>query len=106
MSWDKHLCPGTSRDKITFPKNKTGKRHSETENLVIFLFWNVLFLFFVFFWESDFVPGHPGTEEFVPGFLLLPLFRDKGTPGQENFFVLGRPVPWKRYLKPFKCAKL
>jgi hypothetical protein len=32
----------------------------------------------------------PGTEEFVPGFLLLPLSRDKGTTGQENFFVLGQ----------------
>ena len=54
----------------------------------------------------DFVPGRPGTEEFVPGHLLLPLSRDKGTPGQEIFFVPGqrdngtsrpglRPVPWK-----------
>ena len=25
----------------------------------------------------DFVPGRPGTEEFVPGQLLLPLSRDK-----------------------------
>ena len=32
--------------------------------------------------ESDFVPGRPGTEEFVPGHLLLPLSRDKGIPGQ------------------------
>ena len=24
------------------------------------------------------------------GFLLLPLSQDKGTPGQENFFVLGQ----------------
>ena len=38
-------------------------------------------------WESDFVPGRPGTEKFVPGFLLLPLSWDKGTLGQENFFV-------------------
>ena len=30
----------------------------------------------------DFVPGRPGTEEFVPGQLLLPLSRDKGTAGQ------------------------
>ena len=35
-------------------------------------------------------PGRPGTEEFVPGHLLLPLSRDKGTPGQENFFVPGQ----------------
>ena len=33
-------------------------------------------------WMSDFVSGRPGTEEFVPGHLLLPLSRDKGTPGQ------------------------
>ena len=54
------------------------------------------------------VPERPGREEIVPGFLLLPLSRDKGTLGQENFFVpgqrdngtsrpgLSRDVPWKR----------
>ena len=40
---------------------------------------------FLFFWEGYFVPGRDGTEEFVPGHLLLPLSRDKGTPGQEYF---------------------
>ena len=30
-------------------------------------------VFCLFFWESDFVPRRSGTEEFVPGFLLLPL---------------------------------
>ena len=30
----------------------------------------------------DFVPGRPGIEEFVPGFLILHLTRDKGTQGQ------------------------
>ena len=45
---------------------------------------------FLFFWEGYFVPGRDGTEEFVPGHLLLPLFRDKGTPGQEFFFVPGQ----------------
>ena len=59
----------------------------------------------------DFVPGRPGTEEFVPGQLLLPLSRDKGTAGQgkcpcpgtkgqrdvPSRFVPGRPVPWKAY---------
>ena len=58
----------------------------------------------------DFVPGRPGTEEFVPGQLHLPLSRDKGTAGQgkcpcpgtkgqrdvPSRFVPGRPVPWKR----------
>jgi hypothetical protein len=62
------------------------------------------FLFFWVFWVSDFVPGRPGTEEFVPGFLLLPLSWDKGTAGQGNIFVPGRPagcpVPWKPYSEP------
>ena len=57
---------------------------------ISFLFYNVFFLFLVFFWESDFVPGRPGTEEFVPGHLLLPMYRDKGTPGREYFFVPGQ----------------
>ena len=53
---------------------------------------------FWFFWEGYFVPGRDGTEEFVPGHLLLPLSRDKGTPGQEFFLsrdkgTTGRPVP-------------
>ena len=56
----------------------------------------------VLFLESflnRFVPGRAGTEEFVPGHLLLPLSRDNGTPGQEFFFLsrdkgtTGRPVP-------------
>ena len=63
----------------------------------------------------DFVPGRPGTEGFVPGQLLLPLSRDKGTAGQAKYFCpgtkgqrdvpsrivpgrpAGRPVPWKHY---------
>ena len=61
-----------SRDKIT-PK-KPGKRLSKTEK------------------------GCSKTEVFVPGHLLLPLSRDKGTPGQEFFLsrdkgTTGRPVP-------------
>ena len=35
---------------------------------------------------SYFVSGCPGTVEFVPAFLLLPLSWDKGTLGQGNFF--------------------
>ena len=55
------------------------------------------------FWESDFVPGRPRTEDFVPRFLLLLLSRhkgtagqgfflsqDKGTSGQGTFFVLDK----------------
>ena len=37
---------------------------------------------FLIFLTFFFVPGCPGTEEFVPGFLLLFLPRDKGTAGQ------------------------
>ena len=65
------------------------------------LFKNVHFLFFGFFWESDFVPGcprtesdfvpgRPRTEEFLPRFLLLPLPRDKGTAGQGYIFFPGQ----------------
>ena len=66
------------------------------------------FFCFCSFWENDFVPGHPGTEEFVPGFLLLLLSRNKGTAGQGNFFLsrdkgtVGQEiffVPWKPLFK-------
>ena len=43
-----------------------------------FLFSNVLSCARMSFWEIDFVLGRPGTDEFVPGFLLLPLSRDTG----------------------------
>ena len=48
---------------------------------------------FLFFYEGYFVLGRDGTEEFVPGHLLLPLSRDKGTPGQE-FFCPGTKGQW------------
>ena len=38
----------------------------------------------------DFVPGRPGTEEFVPGFLLLLLFWDRWTMGRGNFIIPGQ----------------
>ena len=41
----------------------------------------------------DFVPGRPGTEEFVPGHLLLPLSRDTGT---RNIFCPGTKGQWDR----------
>ena len=47
-------------------------------------------MFFGFLGESDFVSGFPGIEEFVLGFLLLSLSRDKGTKGQGNIFVPGQ----------------
>ena len=59
---------------------KSGKWCPRTGNLVIFL-WKFLIYFF---------PGWSGTEGFVPGLLLLPLSRDKGTPEQEFFFVPGQ----------------
>ena len=71
------------------------------------LFQNVLFLFFGFFWESDFVPGCPRIEEFVPGFLLLPLSQDSGTVEQGN--ILSRDVQFlgNSNLKPLGfCAGL
>ena len=75
MCRDKLFCPGTSRDKIT-PK-KPGKRRSKTEK-----------------GHSKTGKWCPKTENpfihFVPGHLLLPLSRDKGTPGQEFFFVPGQ----------------
>ena len=46
--------------------------------------------FFSEFLKIHFVPGRPGTEGFVPGHLLLPLSRNKGTPGHEIFFVPGQ----------------
>ena len=45
------------------------------------------------FFFGDFLgffgPGRPGTEEFVPGFLHLPLSWDKGTAGQAKLFCPG-----------------
>ena len=53
---------------------------------------------FLEIFKIHFIPGRPGTEEFAPGHLLLPLSRDKGTLGQEFFLsrdkgTTGRPVP-------------
>ena len=48
---------------------------------------------------SHSVPGRPGTEQFVPGHLLLPLSRDKGTLGQENFFVPGQTHKTSRLME-------
>merc|ERR1712051_665318 len=58
------------------------------------------FLNFLKFILSRDVPGRPGTEEFVPGHLLLPLSRDKGTAelfcpgtkGQRDVPSLGNPI--------------
>ena len=58
-------------------------KNATTEKLLVQFMYKI---------ESDFVPGRPGTENFVPGFLQLSLSRDKGTPGQEKIFVPGRAL--------------
>ena len=56
---------------------------------ILAIFWPFFGHFLAIFWP--FCPaGRPGTEGFVPGHLLLPLSRDKRTPGQEKFFVPGQ----------------
>ena len=69
--------PGQSREN----NGTEGKKKSTKIEKKLKFF---LFLIFGLFWIF-FVPGRPVTEEFVPGFLLLLLSRDKGT--------TGRPVP-------------
>ena len=113
--------PGTSRGTET--KEKTLIKWNfflwfpVSEHL--FLFWNVLFCFrtsfscfrtsfscfgtsfFCFFCSfGKVILSRDGTEEFVPGHLLLPLSWDIGTSGQDFFLsrdkgTTGRPVPWK-----------
>ena len=77
--------------------------------------------------KIHFGPGCPRTEEFVPGqrdtgtriffkfilspdvpgHLLLPLSQDKGTPGQEIFFVPGqRDKGTSRPLETLVCSVL
>ena len=61
------------------------KKRKKLQFMIFFFFWQFLYFFEIFLlmrWGSDFVPGRPWTEDFVPGFLLLPLFWDKGTTGQ------------------------
>ena len=60
---------------------------------VLFLCWNILFQFSGFFWESDFVPGRPGT--FAPA--LVPGQRDSGT---RKYFCPRPKGQWSR------CHKL
>ena len=77
----------------------------KNENFDNFLiFFEIFDLFLTIFSQLgiDSVPGRPGTEDFVPGFLLLPLSRDKGhrdkkIPLSRHKGTTGRPVPWKRY---------
>ena len=65
MSRDKVICPGTSgRTKLAEKIPKKGQKCSK--------------------------PGKDALKQDVPGHLLLPLSRDKGTPGQE--FFCPRPV--------------
>ena len=51
-------------------------------------YW-MLYLGFLTGWDCA-TFCNKGTEEFVPGFLLLPFSRNKGTAGQGNVFVPGQ----------------
>ena len=62
-------------------KEKRGKNVKKSEKKRMFL---PIFPFFDIFFDNKvviLVPGRPGTQEFVPGFLILPLSWDKGTAG-------------------------
>ena len=56
-----------------------------------FLVLECPFPVFWFFWVSYFVPERPGTEEFVPRLLLLPLSRDKEIFLSRDIGTMGRP---------------
>ena len=105
------LCPGTRAGakipgQTLLSRDVPGQNEIKVfKNKTRFSVLEVLFLFFGYFWKSDFVPGRPGTEEFVPGHLFLPLSCDKGTPGQDFFLSrdkgrTGRPVQWTPYYRP------
>ena len=113
-----HPCPGTKgqRDKLKIlprdgiltacpvpswkiprqPWDKREKRVKKYRFLKQKLFSiNFYFIFQNFgLFLTFFVLGCPRTDEFVPGFLLLLLSRDKGTAGQGFFLTLkkGRQV--------------
>ena len=67
------------------PRDRRGKKGKKLQFLN---FWQFLIFLNIFFCQSGsgFVPGRCRTKVFVLGFLLLLLSRDKGTPGQWNFF--------------------
>ena len=83
---------GTKRDRAEKGCSKTEKDVLKQENDVLKQEYDVLKQEMWSFLKNsliNFVPGRPGTEGFVPGHLLLPLSRDKGTPRQEFFFCPG-----------------
>ena len=92
------LCPVEQRNRSSFIVRRQRDKLKATDrdgNLTCchgMGFWQ----FFTFFdilsfqWCSDFVRGHPRTEKFVPGFLLLSLSWDKGTGGLKKF------LPWEK----------
>ena len=81
----KNLAKGRDSQIWDETQNKTGQsrqRRSKTGKI-----WSFFELFlFILSWD---------VEEFVTGFFLLPLSRDKGTPGQDFFCprTTERPVP-------------
>ena len=73
---------------MEYPETATGEKGKENKKITIFEKKNWEDLFLRFF-GPGFVPGRPGTEEFVPGFLHLPLSQDKGTAGQAKLVCPG-----------------
>ena len=94
QDWILTSCPGTGQAGTGFSqvvpsrpwkergqKEKRGKNVKKSEKKRMFL---PIFPFFDIFFDNKvviLVPGRPGTQEFVPGFLILPLSWDKGTAG-------------------------
>ena len=103
------FCHGTGREGILIvcpirSRNIPGQPWDRREKRVFFFFffWTIFafFAFFSFFTIRQWLC--PGTEEFVPGFLLLLLSRDKWTLGQGNFFV---PVQRDSGRRKLFCSK-
>ena len=81
--------PGQDFDSLSrpvpeYPRAATGQKEKNNNKITIFEKKKFLRFFFHFF-----VPGRPGTEMFVPGFLHLPLSRNRGTAGQAKLFCPG-----------------
>ena len=86
------LSPGTRAGEKNSGTNSSVPGRPETKCTKIFQkndFIKQNIWSFLLFFKIHFVPGRPRTEEFVPGHLLLPLSRDKGTAGQAKLFCPG-----------------
>ena len=84
-------CPVPSRN---IPEQPRDRREKEFKNVQ--LKRKVFFDNFGFFLMFFFVPGRSGTKEFVPGFFLVLLSRDKGTAGQGNLFCPETKGQWDK----------